>query len=137
MQIGEEDPSGANIIEAAATEFWLDGQLSCPCCPIFLKDDNSKCWTVSYDDEYHKWRVDLDKLDYPIVGTKQGDDHMLWREVELTGSKSIVGNKIISFKEIFSERAREAIVLFANGSTLNFKHNFETERSEYNVLIGD
>lgn len=137
MQIRDADPSGVNILEAAATEFWLDGELICPCCPIFLKDDNSRCWGVRYDDEYHKWRIDLDGHDYPIVGTKLGDDHMLWREVELTGSESIIGNKIVSFKEFFSKGGREAIVSFANGSALKLSHNFKTERSEYTVLVGE
>ncbi len=134
MNVTEENLIGHVIIEASARQFWLCGNLSCACCPIFLKDNHSNCWRVFYDDEACQWRVDANKINYPIVGTITGDDKMQWRDTKLFDGHKIFGSPIQGFKEISKDGVAIAIISFQNGSKLKLQYKYENDRSDYTVL---
>jgi hypothetical protein len=122
------------VVRVAAREFWLDGELICPCCPIFIETEDRRAWKVFYDDERCAWKIEPSNLEFPTIGSSMGEGEMKWFDVELRGGSQLVGRRVLRFEAKHDEGETAAGTLRFDGPlTLAVTHKFDTERSDYSV----
>lgn len=125
---------GERMVRAAVREFWLEQQLSCPCCPVFLEDQNQRCWRIFYDDEELSWGLDTGKMPFPEVGSIVGNEEMEWRDVNLAGANRILGIATVGLDQSNTEDEAQFVISFDNGVCLSLRHRFSDDSSSFVIL---
>ena len=124
----------ARVVNAAAREFWLEGELSCPCCLIILRDESGQTWRVYYDDETYRWYTSPWQEPFPEIGTVIGDEDFQYRHVQLSESDKIVGSRIINIEEYAADGSAHMEIIFENDFRLECHHTFSDETSGFEVV---
>jgi len=129
-----QPPIGKTIKRVAAGEFWFEGELSCPCCPIYIEDEDGKCWKLSLNDENYEWDLLASSDSFPRIGNVIDDGDMVWRDVAVENSARLVGQKIISLVA-FYPAGKRCIILKCENDWVILGVSFNaTEREEFHVV---
>jgi hypothetical protein len=125
---------GRVIGRGAAKEFWHEGQISCPCCPILLEDDAEVCWRVYYCDEEYVWKIDHGQVPFPRIGDVTGDQQMQWRSVRLAGEEHLIGRRVNSVEELHAGDNAQMQISFDNDALLSMHHDYSADTSGFEIL---
>ena len=129
-----QPPIGKTIKRIAAREFWFEGELSNPCAPIFIEDEDRKCWSLFLNDENYEWELLPSTLEFPKMGGVIDGDNMQWRDVAVERSTRLVGQKIISLVA-FYPGGKSCIILKCENEWVILGISFNsTEREEFHVV---
>ena len=124
---------GRKLTRIAAREFYLDGIISSPCCPLFIEDENQECWQLYYDDETYEWKLHPKIQNFPEIGTIRGDSKMQWKDVEVANAPLFEGKAITAFATKSGEKSCSAKLFLENGWVIFTTYDFETETQQFQV----
>lgn len=124
---------GNTISRLAIRQFWLDGELSSPCAPLFIEDTDQACWKLWYDDETWRWQLSRAEETFPVVGSERGDHQFKWRDIEPEGAGALADHRVIGVETNEDRHRAQACVRFENGSCLKVTHDLKADRT--NLLI--
>lgn len=138
MDIGGniENPIGIKVCRTAAREVWLDGKLSCPCCPIFLEDQHGQCWKLFYNDEVCEWQIKHSNMLFPEIGFETGDNEVKWIDVNLRGSYSLIGKTLTGFSAQTEAHCAVGSLTFDEQIMLRVEHQFSDDKSQFVIESG-
>lgn len=125
------------IARVMEREFWLNGRLSSPCCPLFLRSARDESWEVFYNDEHY--RFDCVPLDgpFPEHAAQMGFDEFLWRDREPDGASLLVNQPIAKAEAFETKDEAQFILTMETGALFLIAHRFDTDRSRYWITVRD
>lgn len=128
-----ESPIGIRVYRAAAREVWLDGELSCPCCPIFLEDEQGQCWKLFYDDEICEWQIKHSNIPFPEIGFEAGDNEIKWIDVDLKDGHRLIGKTLTEFSTQTKDRLALGSISFDEAVKLQVEHSLSDDASAFKI----
>lgn len=119
--------SPITIGKAVSREFWLDSELICGCCVLFIESVDGSRWQVLYDHEMSKWVIE-NTNDLPIPDTELGDSEFRYPHVDWTDIYSIRGEGLIEFNSYSTATEHIAELIFQECEALVLVYAFKTEK---------
>ena len=134
MKPAKQSPIGIVAHRIAVREFWHDGEIASPCCPIFIEDQDKRCWQLYLDDEDYEWKLHSDIQEFPKFGVIDGGEDMEWKDVKMSNSNHILGKTVNLFSSQINQTTSSAKLSFKNGWMIVATYDFKKETASYEVL---
>lgn len=122
---------GRTLKHIVVREFWLDGIIESPCCPVFLQDEDKICWQLSFNDEYYEYDLRPDVQKFPKIGMFSGGPGMEYRDVKVSSEVHLVGKVITSFSTYCDRQLCLATLSFENDWIIQVTYNLKNETESF------
>lgn len=118
------------IARVATVEFWHEGCLvGGHGDPLFLEMTDGTRWVVSFNDDPERWELVPFCGEFPVIGRREGDAEMMWKDVEPSVDGTLIGRRVVSFEASPTGAIAVGVLRFEDGAALEFTRNCRAEVS--------